>query len=140
MGRLDKFGTAVNCIDGRAQTPVTDWMRLNCNIAFVDMITTPGAEQALCGGPNDRATRIEQKVRLSVGKHLSETVAVAGHFDCAANGCDLEAKLAMILDAVETVKSWGLGVRVIGLYVNEWGSVEVISDSGGTKNELRSYL
>ena len=140
MGRLDRFGTAVNCIDGRAQTPVTDWMRLNCNIAFVDMITTPGAEQVLCEGPNERASRIEKKVRLSVVRHLSETVAVAGHYDCAANGCDREEKLVMILDAVETVKSWGLGVRVIGLYVNEWGSVEVISDSGGAKDDLRSFL
>ena len=137
---MDRFGTAVNCIDGRAQTPVNDWMRLHCNVSYVDMITTPGAEAVLSNGHKERAESIERKVRLSIGVHFSEIVAVVGHFDCAANGCEREERLEMILDAVETVRSWGLGVRIIGLYVNELWSVEVVSDSGQQEKEIRSYL
>ena len=38
-----KFGTAINCIDGRTQQPVIDYIKQNYAVDKVDMITFPGA-------------------------------------------------------------------------------------------------
>ena len=39
-----RFGTAINCIDGRTQQVVIDHMKQNYNIDGVDMFTFPGAD------------------------------------------------------------------------------------------------
>ncbi|HEX5977311.1 MAG TPA: carbonic anhydrase [Nitrososphaeraceae archaeon] len=39
-----RFGTAINCIDGRTQQVVIDHMEHNYNIDGVDMVTFPGAD------------------------------------------------------------------------------------------------
>ena len=36
-----KFGTAINCIDGRTQQPVIDYIKQNYAVDIVDMITFP---------------------------------------------------------------------------------------------------
>src|SRR5262244_3596388 len=44
------FATAINCIDGRAQSPVADWLKINCNVSYVDVATIPGPDKALTRG------------------------------------------------------------------------------------------
>jgi hypothetical protein len=39
-----RFGTAINCMDGRTQLVVIDHMKQNYNIDGVDMVTYPGAD------------------------------------------------------------------------------------------------
>jgi hypothetical protein len=39
-----RFGTSINCIDGRTQQVVIDHMKQNYNIDGVDMVTFPGAD------------------------------------------------------------------------------------------------
>jgi hypothetical protein len=39
-----RFGTAINCIDGRTQEPVIDFMKQKYNIDGVDMLTFPGVD------------------------------------------------------------------------------------------------
>jgi Putative carbonic anhydrase len=33
-----KFGTAINCMDGRVQEPVINWMKVRYGLDYVDMI------------------------------------------------------------------------------------------------------
>lgn len=140
FNNLDTFGTVVNCIDGRAQQPASDWIKLHCNVKFVDAITTPGAECALSGSDRDRAFRIQKKVKLSVERHMSSVVAVVGHHDCAANPCTAAECTEQIRRAVRTVTGWKLGTRIVGLYVNEWNSCDVVYDSDEEFPPMRSYL
>jgi len=35
------FATAINCMDGRAQLPVIEWIKEKQPVGFVDMITEP---------------------------------------------------------------------------------------------------
>lgn len=140
MPKQDTFGTVVNCIDGRAQIPASEWIRQNCGVDYVDTITTPGADRVLAEGYMERVARIETKVRLSVVRHSSPVVAIAGHYDCLANPCEREERFELIIACAERISSWRLGVRVVGLYVNEWGSVEVLTDSADNETVLRSYL
>jgi hypothetical protein len=36
-----RFGTAINCIDGRTQQPLIDYMKKNFRIDAVDIVTSP---------------------------------------------------------------------------------------------------
>lgn len=140
ISSVDTFATAVNCIDGRAQDPVSEWVRLHGNVKYVDVITAPGADGTLSQFKTDRARFIRDEVTLSVRRHQSAVVAVAGHFDCLANPCKFEVRKEQIIAAAERVKRWKLGVRVVGLYVNEWSSVDVICDTDDDYPEIRSWL
>jgi hypothetical protein len=42
-----KFATAINCIDGRTQNPVIEWMRKHYSVSYADMITEPGVDAIL---------------------------------------------------------------------------------------------
>ena len=64
---------------------------------------------------------------ISVEAHGSKVVAVAGHHDCAGNPVTEEEHRRHILRAVETVRSWGFPVTIVGLWVNSNWQVEVVS-------------
>jgi len=122
------FGTAINCIDGRAQRPVADWVMAYGQVHYVDMVTEPGADGSLAHGPSERAQQIRQVVEISVNAHHSHILAIAGHFGCAAYAVSDEAHKHSIRQAAQVVAGWGLPVRVVGLWVNNWWQVEVIVD------------
>jgi hypothetical protein len=122
------FATVVNCIDGRAQGPVSDWIRIHCQASFVDTITTPGPDKLLSSGPHSKVDHIREAVEVSVNAHKSGAVVVAGHYDCAANKVSDGEHKEQIRAAVEVIRSWGLPVRVAGLWVNEWWQIEVVED------------
>ena len=123
----EKFVTAINCIDGRAHSPASNWLKASFAAEFVDLITEPGADKALAGGPADLIEAAKQKVLISVNAHNSKTVAVVGHHDCAANPVSTAQHKQDIGKAVATVQSWDLPVQVIGLWVNAEWQVEVVS-------------
>lgn len=117
-----KFGTAINCIDGRAQLPVKSWMKEKFRLDHIDIVTEPGPEKAIL----ERGEDLKRKVLVSINAHGSGIVAIAGHHDCAANNVGKEEKVAQIKKTAGIVKSWGLSVEVVGLYVNEKWGVEVV--------------
>ncbi len=45
-----RFGTVLNCIDGRVQIPVTNWLKENFDVDYVDLITEPGIDKVLSEG------------------------------------------------------------------------------------------
>lgn len=120
------FCTAINCIDGRVQKPVYDYMKNICSVSYVDMITAPGPDGIISGG-DAMCQYIKSEVLVSVNKHASHTVAVAGHHDCKGNPVSKEEHLADIRDSVNKIRSWSLPVNVIGLWVNENWEVEPIA-------------
>lgn len=121
-----KFVTAINCIDGRVQTNVTEWLMEQYQADFVDMITEPGADKVMAEGPAEVIEAIKNKVLISTGPHHSDLVAVVGHYDCAANPVDDAEHIAQIKKGVELVQSWGLQVKVIGLWVGDTWTVSVV--------------
>ena len=134
MGRIPSeklvFATAINCIDGRAQISVIERIKGRFGVEYVDMITEPGADGVMASGSQATIDAIKQKVRLSVEKHQSRLVAVVAHHDCLANPVSREQHLEHLKQAVERVRSWGLEVRVVALWVNEWWRAEILSDTG----------
>ena len=135
----DTFATAVTCIDGRVQRPVTDWVRLHLNVDYVDLITEPGPDKVFSEGPPEIMQDMMRKVSFSVRHHFSKVVVLSGHDTCAANGVSREQHFEQILDGVERILEFRLNVRVIGLWVGEFGSIEVVYDSQPAEPS-RSFL
>lgn len=121
------FATAINCIDGRVQMPVIEWLKRQYRVDYIDMITEPGPERLLAEGKDQTAIEsIQKKVEISVTRHNSELAAIVGHHDCAGNPVDKKTQLEQILTAIKTVESWNFEVEVIGLRVDEnWEVHEV---------------
>ncbi len=136
-----KFGAIVNCIDGRAQLPASDWVRFHGGVDYVDTITEPGIVKSLSSGNRRVIEYVREKLEVSVNLHQTEIVAVIGHFDCAANPVEFEAHKKQIEKSAELITGWKFPLRVAGLYVNEWNSVDVIFDSSEDEHQvMNSFL
>lgn len=121
------FVTAINCMDGRIQIPVIDWLKKEYKTDYVDMITEPGPNKILAENKELAIVEsIKKRVEISVKKHQSRLIATIGHHDCAGNPVDKELKIKQINEAIKIIKSWGFGVQVIGLWVNENWQVEKV--------------
>jgi len=122
-----KFGTAINCIDGRTQEPVIDFMKQEYGIDGVDMITFPGVDGVISSlGNFNTIALIRNAVSISVERHGSRIIAVVGHFDCAGNPGNREHHYANIGKALQQVSSWKFDVEIVGLYVNDKRQIEEV--------------
>ncbi len=120
-----RFVTAINCMDGRVQVPVIAWLKADTGADYVDNITEPGPVKILAEGRNRVLLgSIRRRVKISVERHGSELVAIIAHHDCAGNPVDEQTQRRQLERAIRRVESWGLGVRVVGLWVNERWQVE----------------
>jgi len=123
-----KFAAAVNCMDGRTQAPVAEWMKKNFHVDYVDMVTEPGPIKILAEFKDiPLIANIKKRVEISVSRHLSKAVAVVGHFDCAGNPVDKTTQVAQIAEAVKKMKTWGFDVKIVGLWVDEEWKIEKVA-------------
>ncbi len=77
-----KFCTAINCMDGRVQLPVINYLKKRFNAENVDVITAAGPDLILAEGTKPKAVEmILNHVSISIKKHNSKGIAVAGHYD-----------------------------------------------------------
>ena len=122
-----RFGTAINCIDGRTQEVVIDYMKQKYNIDGVDMVTFPGVDGLFSKEQNSaEIALIRRSVSISIERHGSKIIALVGHYDCAGNPGDREHHNKHIRRAMQEVSSWNLNAQAIGLYVNEKREIEVV--------------
>ena len=99
------FCTAINCMDGRVQLPVVEFLRRRFNVAYVDMITEPGPNRILARQSNfNLVESIFERVKISVHHHGSVGIAVVGHHDCAGNRAPLEQQNKDTLATMEFVR------------------------------------
>lgn len=123
---IGTFGCAVNCMDGRVQAPVSDWVKTTFGVQYVDMVTEAGPDGILAHGPSQLVESIQSRVRVSTGPHSARVVIVAGHAGCAGNPVSPEQHIADVQAGMRTVASWGLNVTIVGLWVSEGGTIEVV--------------
>ena len=123
---MARFGTAINCMDGRVQAPVAYWLKVNFGVRYVDAITEAGPVKSISEGGEDITASVQSRLRVSLQAHASEVIAVVGHQDCAANPADREQQHKQIQESVEIVRSWQVAVPIIGLYVNDLGQVNKV--------------
>ena len=122
-----RFGTAINCIDGRTQEPVIDFMKEKYDIDGVDMVTFPGVDGIISSSENsDEIALLRNAVSISIEKHRSRIIALVGHFDCAGNPANRGHHYAHLRSAVHEVTLWNFPAQVFGFYVNEKQQVEEV--------------
>jgi len=119
-----KFGTVINCMDGRIQIPISQWLKVNYNIDNVDTITEHGIVKLFSN--SDETAKIKSKVSLSLEQSNSEIILVSAHHDCEGNQISKDEQILQIKNAVSKIKSWKLTTTVIGIWVNEQFQVEVV--------------
>jgi hypothetical protein len=121
----DRFAAAINCMDGRTQLPVIEWMKREYGVDHVDTITEPGPVRILAEGTDTPALdSIRRRLTISVAKHGSTRVAIVAHADCAGNPVDKETQLGQLPAAAAAVRSWGMGVGLDLLWLGPDWQVE----------------
>jgi hypothetical protein len=124
------FCTAVNCMDGRVQAPVIQYLRERFEGAHVDHITEAGPVGVLAADPESLASRaIYRKIDVSMNAHGSRVIAVVAHHDCAGNPKPREEQLNDLIDSVDVIRERYPGLQVISLWVNEDWQVEEVESS-----------
>ena len=119
-----KFATSVSCMDGRIQIPLTNWIKENFSVDYVDTITEPGIDRQVAD--NTDLESIKTKVGISINKHESELIVVSGHYDCAGNPVSNEEHITQIKKGIEVISSWNLGVKVVGVWVDDTWKINTV--------------
>ncbi len=119
------FCTAINCMDGRVQDPVNEFLKKKFDVEYVDVVSEPGPNKILA----ERAEAtlvdsIKKRIDISVHKHKSVGIAIIGHYDCAGNPIDEAGQREHTLTAVEFLAQEYEGLPVIGLWVDEGWKVQ----------------
>jgi len=119
-----KFATSVSCMDGRIQIPLTNWIKENFSVDYVDTITEPGIDKLVADNTDLESIKI--KVGISINKHESELIVVSGHYDCAGNPVSNEEHITQIKKGIEVISSWNLGVKVVGVWIDDTWKINTI--------------
>jgi len=129
MENTNKFACAINCMDGRTQDVVKNYIKENYNVDYVDMITEPGPNKILSSPElaEGLVKNIKKRVEISIHHHGSKVVAIVGHFGCAGNPTEKIEQIEHLKKSEETVKSFGFPVEIVLLWVDgDWQTVEKI--------------
>jgi len=134
MENQNKFACAINCMDGRVQDAVKNYIKTNYQVDWVDQVTEPGPIKILAENTNSFIIEnIKKRVDVSVNHHGSKVIAIVGHHDCAGNPVGKEEQIAQLKKSQEIVKEFGLpaqagfNAEIILLYVEgDWQTVEKI--------------
>ena len=122
------FCTLVCCMDGRFIHILNEYIRSNYRYTFVDTITDAGAVNKIVSD-EEYLKKIEDKVVLiSVNKHKSDHIFVAGHSDCAGCPTDDDTQKGYIKKAVSMIHEHLPEIAVTGLFVTEDGKIEILID------------
>lgn len=122
------FATAINCIDGRVQKPLIEFVEKRFLVDYVDMITEPGPDRILSERiQKDIIRSIKRRVLISLKKHNSKFIIIAGHYGCAGNPVSENTHKRQIRKAVDVINRWGVKVPVFGIWLNKGWEPQVIS-------------
>ena len=122
------FCTVINCMDGRVQQPVIEYLKKRFEAKYVDSITEPGPIQILAE-QNDihRIQSIIKRLNISLKKHGSSDIAVVAHYDCGGNPVPKDVQMEQLKDSIRFIREHDETAAVIGLWVDEnWKVHEVI--------------
>jgi len=123
----NNFAAVINCMDGRVQEPVNDWMKKTTGAKYIDVITEAGPDRIMASTAT--ASRlILQRILVSRDKHKSTELALVAHHDCAGNPVTKEEHIKHLRQAGKIMETWNLGMHIMLVWVNQDWQVEVIDE------------
>ena len=121
---MDIRATCLNCMDGRVQLPVLQWIKENYRVDFVDVITEAGMDNVLSNQKD--ITEVLRSIAISVDVNKSTRLFVVGHYDCRGNPVEESVHRQEISKAVTRLKGHWPKHEIFGLWVNKNWNVEVV--------------
>ncbi len=120
------FCTAINCMDGRTQLPVNEYLRNVLGVQYVDTITEPGPPKILAEQQDSPLARsILSRLDISVNEHGSKSIALVAHHDCAGNPASEQEQKQQSKVALQFLAKKYPGVALLGLWVDaDWTTHE----------------
>lgn len=123
MGK--RFAAAVNCMDGRVQEPVREYVRHRFGAEYVDMITEPGPIKILDEqAPAALVDSIFTRLQISMSKHGATEAALVSHEDCGGDPVPRDRQMEQLATALQVLRTRFPQLHVIGLWVPLEGPVE----------------
>jgi len=122
---MSKFVTCLNCMDGRVQLPVINWLLKEYSVEYVDMITEAGMDGFIVNH-DELPTEFINKISISLQKHGSSKIFIVGHDDCGGHPVDENTHREHILISVDKIKKLKPECTVIGLWLSDKWEVENI--------------
>jgi len=122
------FFTAINCMDGRTQLPVNEYLRERFAVRYVDTVTEPGPVKILASRePEALFDSILSRVRISLEHHGSKGVALVTHHDCAGNPSSRDEQMRQARKAIDNLSKHLPGITILPLWVDEqWRCTEAV--------------
>ena len=114
------FFTAINCIDGRIQLPVIQYLQQKYNVEFIDSITEAGPNLILANNIDYSTIQsIYNKLDISFNNHKSEGLAIVGHYGCDGNPASKNEQIEHIQKAIKLIQNKYNEKEIIGLWVDQ---------------------
>lgn len=123
---IEKFGTALGCMDGRPQRKVADYLTTSFGVRHLDTITTAGTVRHLAEDTEQTPILLEN-VGISVERHGSRHIAVVAHHDCAGNPVSPKTQKQQLGVAVTRLATLYPDLEVVGLWLGEHWIVEKVA-------------
>ncbi|HEU4894405.1 MAG TPA: carbonic anhydrase [Acidimicrobiia bacterium] len=115
---MDRFATVLECMDGRPQRKVADYLATSFGARHLDTITTAGMVRHLATDTEQTAA-ILSNLDISVRRHGSRQIAVVAHHDCAGNPVPDKTQKDQVSTAVARLSGSHPDAEVLGLWVDE---------------------
>jgi hypothetical protein len=124
----ERFAVLLNCIDGRTQQPLLEWVRRELDVSHVDVVTEPGVDGVLARGDGAMVQALLDKVCVSRLAHGAVALVLAGHHDCAANPGQAVSHLQDLERATEVVVQALPELPVHAVYVDHTWAVTPLEE------------
>lgn len=125
-----RFCTVINCMDGRVQKPVFEYLQKRFDAEHVDSITEAGPNLILSQQKKTASIQaILERLRISVENHKSVGLAVAGHHDCAGNPAPKDDQIAHTAKAIEFLRQHHPNKKIIGLWIDDNWQIHEINEA-----------
>ena len=121
---METLATCLNCMDGRVQLPVLEWIKKRYKIDFVDVITEAGIDGVLSN--QKYIGEILRSINISVKINKSTRIFIVGHYDCRGNPVERDVHQNQIKESVSRLKKYWPSFEIIGLWVNQKWQVEIV--------------
>ena len=121
---METRATCLNCMDGRVQLPVLNWIKANYPVDFVDVITEAGMDGVLAKQEN--ISEIVRSIKVSINLNQSTRLFVIGHYDCRGNPVEEDRHREEIANAVTRLKPLWPAQKIFGLWVSRHWQVELV--------------
>ncbi len=126
------FCTVLNCMDGRVQRGVFDYFCERFGAEYADMINWPGVVRVFGseGGVDESSYAVlslKEMIDISVNKHGSKCIGLAGHYDCGGNPVSEAEQMEQVKRGVVYLRGEYECVEVVGVWVGkDWQVSELV--------------